>query len=83
MRAFMSYQTDERAVAALVSNLMADIEVTSFMAHEHIEVSAEWRIEILHQLRLADLFVPILSAKYYSSIWCKQESGIAAARQSG
>jgi hypothetical protein len=80
MQAFMSYQTDDRAVAALVSALLADVGVTSFMAHEHIEVSADWRIEILHQLRSADLFVPILSAKYYSSIWCKQESGIAAFR---
>jgi hypothetical protein len=50
------------------------------MAHEHIEVSVEWRAEILRQLGLAVLFVPILSARYYSSIWCKQESGIAAFR---
>jgi len=50
------------------------------MAHEHIEVSVEWRNEILRQLGLADLFVPILSQQYYTSIWCKQESGIAAFR---
>jgi hypothetical protein len=80
MQAFMSYQTDERAVAALVSNLLVDVGVASFMAHDHIEVSAEWRNEILRQLASADLFVPILSAKYYTSIWCKQESGIAAFR---
>src|SRR6266496_4138213 len=54
--------------------------VQCFMAHEHIEVSVEWRNEILRQLGLADLFVPILSQQYYTSIWCKQESGIAAFR---
>jgi len=80
MRAFMSYQTDDRFIAARVSDLLAKLNVTSFMAHEHIEVSAEWRAEILRQLTLADLFVPILSERYYSSIWCKQESGIAAFR---
>jgi len=80
MHAFMSYQTDDRAIAAKVSDLLGKIGITSFMAHEHIEVSVEWRIEILRQLGLADLFVPILSKKYYGSIWCKQESGIAAFR---
>jgi hypothetical protein len=80
MHAFMSYQTDERAIAARVSELLSKFGITSFMAHEHIEVSDEWREALLRQLSLANLFIPILSAKYYSSIWCKQESGIAAFR---
>lgn len=80
MHAFMSYQTDERATAAKVSELLNKMGITSFMAHEHIEVSVEWRIEIIRQLSLAELFVPILSKKYYDSIWCQQESGIAAFR---
>jgi len=80
MHAFMSYQTDDRAIAARVSSLLGKLAITSFMAHEDIDVSAEWRAEILRQLSLADLFIPILSANYYSSIWCKQESGIAAFR---
>jgi hypothetical protein len=79
-KAFLSYQTKDKATAALVSKLLADFGIESFMAHEHIEVSVEWRLEILRQLGLADLFVPILSKDYYESIWCKQESGIAAFR---
>jgi TIR domain len=79
-KAFLSYQTKDKATAALVSGLLAEFEIESFMAHEHIEVSAEWRHEILKQLGLADLFVAILSKNYYESIWCKQESGIAAFR---
>jgi hypothetical protein len=54
---------------------------TTFMAHEHIQVSEEWRIQILQQLELADLFVLILTQNYYGSIWCKQESGVAAFRK--
>lgn len=80
MLAFMSYQTEDRAIAASVSALLVELGISTFMAHEHIEVSNEWRLEILKQLAAADLFVPILSKKYYSSIWCKQESGIAAFR---
>jgi hypothetical protein len=81
MLAFMSYQTEDRAVAGRVSQLLSTLGVQAFMAHEHIEVSMQWREEILRQIGLAYLFVPILSQHYYASIWCKQESGIAAFRR--
>ncbi|MET4804424.1 toll/interleukin-1 receptor domain-containing protein [Bradyrhizobium sp. LB11.1] len=81
MLAFMSYQTEEREIAAGVAALLGSLGVPAFMAHEHIEVSMQWRDEILRQVGLADLFVPILSQRYYASIWCKQESGIAAFRR--
>lgn len=81
MLAFMSYQTEEREIAAGVAALLGTLGIQAFMAHEHIEVSMQWRDEILRQVGLADLFVPILSQRYYASIWCKQESGIAAFRR--
>lgn len=81
MRAFMSYQTADREIAGRVAALLTGFECTAFMAHENIEVSGEWRLEILDELNGADIFIPILSANYYNSIWCKQESGIAAFRR--
>ncbi|HTT85126.1 MAG TPA: toll/interleukin-1 receptor domain-containing protein [Rhizomicrobium sp.] len=81
MRAFMSYQTADKEIAARVAAIIQEFDCTAFMAHEHIEVSGEWRLEILREIDAADLFVPILSANYYNSIWCKQESGIAAFRK--
>ena len=81
MLAFMSYQTADREIAAGVAAVFQGLGVQCFMAHEHIEVSVQWRDEILRQIGLADLFVPILSQRYYASIWCKQESGIAAFRR--
>ena len=81
MRAFMSYQTADKLIAANIAELLAEVGCTAFMAHEHIQVSEEWRIQILSELEVADLFVPILSNNYYGSIWCKQESGIAAFRK--
>lgn len=81
MRAFMSYQTADKEIAARVAAILEEFECSAFMAHEHIEVSGEWRLEILKEIEAADLFVPILSANYYKSIWCQQESGIAAFRK--
>ena len=81
MRAFMSYQAADKEIAARVAAILESFECTAFMAHEHIEVSGEWRLEILKEIEAADLFVPILSTNYYGSIWCKQEFGIAAFRK--
>ncbi|HSP50323.1 MAG TPA: hypothetical protein VLN61_09090 [Pseudolabrys sp.] len=50
------------------------------MAHVDIEVSQEWRLSILQELTIPDLFIQILSATPYDSIWCNKESEIAAYR---
>jgi TIR domain len=70
MHAFLSYQTADRHVAAKVRDILTAFGVTSFMAHDDIEVSAEWRKAILTNIRKADLFVAILSANYYASQFC-------------
>ena len=80
MYAFLSYQTAERAIAGRVQALLDGLGVRSFMAHEDIDISEEWRLTILAELQKADLFVPLLSAAYLGSVWCVQESGIAAQR---
>ena len=78
MYAFISYQTGERAIAGRLKELLATFGVRSFLAHEDIEVSEEWRLEIIAELGKADLFIPLLSKAYMQSVWCVQESGIAA-----
>jgi hypothetical protein len=77
----MSYQTADREIAARVATILVELGCTAFMAHEHVEVSEEWQERILQELGQCALFVPILSTNYYNSIWCKQESGIAAFRK--
>jgi hypothetical protein len=78
MYAFLSYQTNDKAVAGKVQQLLETLAIPSFLAHENIEVSAEWRVELLKKIRETNIFIPILSTSYYRSVWCTQESGIAA-----
>jgi hypothetical protein len=80
MYAFLSYQTEEKLVAAAVRALLEKLGIKSFMAHEDIQVSHEWRLKILEEIGKADMFIPLLSAAYRQSDWCMQESGIAAHR---
>ena len=79
--AFLSYQTAERLTAGRVQELLDGFGIRSFMAHEDIDVSEEWRHKILAELAVADLFIPLLSRAYKESVWCIQESGIAATLQ--
>jgi TIR domain len=76
--AFISYQTENRAVAGQLRDALAPAGITAFLAHEDIEVSVEWRGRLLQELHRADVFVAVLSAAYLRSAWCIQESGIAA-----
>ena len=75
MRAFLSYQTGDKLAAGRIGKLFESLSITVFMAHEDIGVSEEWRLQILSELRSADLFVPILSERYFPSVWCTQEIG--------
>ena len=77
-RAFISYHSSEREIAARVAAKVQRLGMAAFMAHEHIDVSVEWRTRLLHELKEADTFVALLSEHYQCSVWCMQESGIAA-----
>lgn len=79
--AFLSYQTDDKATAGQVKALLSKIGVESFLAHEDITVSEEWRLKILEEIGKTDIFICLLSESYLQSAWCVQESGIAAFRK--
>jgi hypothetical protein len=79
--AFISYQTIDKAAAGGLKEELSRIGITSFLAHEDIEVSEEWRTRILAELAIAELFICLLSENYLKSSWCVQESGIAAFRK--
>ncbi len=78
--AFISYQTDDKVAAGGLKKELSRIGITSFLAHEDIEVSEEWRSKILAELKNTELFICLLSKSYLKSAWCVQEAGIAAFR---
>jgi TIR domain len=83
MQAFLSYQTQDRHIAAKVREFLDSIAIPALMAHEDINVSHEWQKVILAEISKADIFIPILSENYLKSPYCMQESGIAIFRMAG
>ncbi len=81
MYAFISYNTDDKIVAGKIKDLLTLVGVESFLAHEDIEVSEVWAEKILEEIGEADVYICILSKRFFESYWCNQESGIAAFRK--
>ncbi len=50
MYAFLSYQSADKEVAAKIKVILSQLGVESFLAHEDINVSEEWRLSILAEL---------------------------------
>ncbi len=81
MYAFISYQTKDKIIAGRIKDILDGIEIPSFLAHEDINMSEEWRVKILEEIGKTDLFISLWSKSYYESMWCIQESGIASFRE--
>ena len=80
MKAFISYSMVDRASAAEVKKTLDRLGIDSFMAHEDLVVSEEWKDRILDELKTSEIFVCLLSKDFKSSDWCPQELGFVVAR---
>jgi len=81
LRAFISYSTKYKLVGVEVKRVLGDFGVDSFLAHDDLRVSEEWKERILEELGRCDIFVPLLSKAFRDSDWAPQETGIASARK--
>jgi TIR domain len=78
--AFISYAHVDRKFGGQVKQIFTDVGIETFLAHEDLEVSDEWRQRILEELRRCDLFVPLLSVNFLTSKWAPQEAGFIISR---
>lgn len=81
MKAFISYSTREKKHGAVARDVLADIGIESFLAHDTLQISEDWKKRILLELRTCNIFVPLLSESFRKSAWCGQETGIVSRRR--
>lgn len=82
MKAFISHATVDKELALAAKDALAQTGIDSFLAHEDLRVSQEWKAMILEQLNLCDIFVAVLSTSFKKSKWCSQELGAVIQRGS-
>ena len=74
-KVFISYAHEDRVLAGKIANLLNEKEIDAFLAHENIEISEEWRNEILKHLENANFLLALLTDNYEKSVWANQEAG--------
>jgi hypothetical protein len=72
---FLSYDHEDKAVAGRIKEELATLGFSAFLAHEDIEVSAEWRSEILKHLDNCSTLVAVVTENFAKSVWTNQEVG--------
>lgn len=78
--AFISYSHLDRHFGAQAKAVLEAFGFETFLAHEDLQISAEWRERVLEELRQCILFVPLLSKSFVGSEWAAQEIGFVVSR---
>ncbi len=80
LKAFISYSTKDKKYGAAVKSALDKIKLESFLAHDDLRVSEEWKKRIMAELKQCKIFVPLLSEAFKGSDWCGQETGFVVER---
>jgi len=80
MKCFISYSTVDRVIAGALHRQLAEHSIESFLAHETIEVSTDWKERILTELANAEIMIILLSKDCRSSDWTGHEAGFFYAK---
>jgi hypothetical protein len=80
LKVFISHLTEHKKQAADLKTVMQRYGMSGFVAHNDINPTAEWQIEIETALATCDLLVALLHPGFAESKWCDQETGYALGR---
>jgi hypothetical protein len=80
LKVFISYSTSNKQIAGKVKEILDDHNIDSFLAHEDIGVSQQWKGRIVEELKICRVFIPLLSREFVRSDWAPQEIGFACSR---
>jgi len=79
-RLFLSHAHQDRQFVGAVAQGLSTKGIHGFVAHEDIDVQAEWAHVIEYALDTADAMVAFVSEHSLASPWCNQEIGWALGR---
>ena len=79
-RLFISHVSLIKDKASLLQKALVDYGISAFVAHEDIEPTQEWQIEIEKALFSMDALVALITPEFSQSKWADQEIGVAIGR---
>jgi len=80
LRVFLSHLSTNRARVSILRNHLEGWGMSAFVAHQDIEPTREWQVEIEAALASMDVLVALIEPKFRDSAWTDQEVGFALGR---
>ena len=80
LRVFVSHLSSEKEKATRLRDCMKAVSMGAFVAHEDIEPTLEWQVQIERALASMELFVSLHTTDFSKSNWTQQEIGYAVAK---
>ena len=80
LRCFISHLSQDRHKATRLKECLDIYGISGFVAHEDINPTLEWQIEIEHALYAMDAFIAVHTKGFSGSFWTQQEVGFAVGR---
>jgi hypothetical protein len=79
-RVFLSHKAEFKAEAMSLKKSLEMFGVSCFVAHQDIQPTREWVLEIENALQTMDAFLALTTPGFRESLWTNQEVGFAVAR---
>lgn len=79
-RLFISHVAAHKVAVSALKYRLSHLGISGFVAHEDIEPTREWELEIANALRSMQGLLALLTTDFHGSNWTDQEVGAAVAR---
>lgn len=79
-RLFLSHLSKDKDKAHRTREALSAYNIAAFVAHDDIEPTLEWQVQIERALHSMEAYVSIHTEGYRQSTWCQQETGFAVGR---
>lgn len=80
-RVFLSHSAAQKQFAGEVADELAVVGVHGFVAHDTMEYSKPWQVQIEQALRSMQAFVALVHPEFNDSAWCQEEVGWGLGRR--
>lgn len=80
-RVFLSHSALHKQFVGEVASELAVVGIHGFVAHDAMEYSKPWQLQIEQALRTMQAFVALVHPEVNQSAWCQQEIGWALGRR--
>jgi len=74
---FLSHADEDKKTARAIANEMTKYGIDVFVAHDDIEIGADWKSTLIEKILQCDIFVVLLTKNFHSAQYTDHEVGMA------